>query len=381
MSRKYIKELLSQNFVYPNNTVPEYDLEIVHDINNNPVSGTVATFSAILTSSTSMVINISGTWSLNGAEPYINQSGNVNIYSVHMMDKNQNYYRPWSCVYNKSIITGVTSYTYSDSFTVTPSMVGVSSFTDGTYYFEVRMIGHRSVFPICVTASAATGPTPTPTSTGCTQSNVCAAIVVTGATAPESYAGTISYNNCDGVLVNENFVNGGTYYRCIEYVSGVIQVFEQTGISSVTIYGGNCNTFSCPTGTTLTPTPTSSSTPTPTPTVTAGGTKSLQIYGRDIDGTPSTLTLFYSKNGGGNINVPGATGTQLPGTCSFIYTITGLTTGDSIVFGTSVACVMNGNGSSSSCPSSSGSATTFTYVIDAPTTQQVALTINSGIIP
>jgi hypothetical protein len=42
---------------------------------------------------------------------------------------------------------------------------------------------------------------------------------------------------------------------------------------------------------------------------------------------------------------------------------------------------MNGNGSSSSCPSSSGSAVDYTYVIDAPTTQQVAITVDSGTIP
>jgi hypothetical protein len=281
MSRKYIKELLSYNFVYPNNTVPEYDLEIVHDINNNSVSGTVATFTGLLTSSTGITINMSGTWNLNGAEPYINDVGNVNIFSVHMMDITQNYYRPWSLVFNKSVSTGTTTYSYNETFSVTPSMVGVTGFTAGTYYFEVRMIGHRAVFPICVTipisSTPAPSPTPTATATGCTQSNVCAAIVVTGATGPEVYAGSISYNNCYGVLVNENFVNDGTYYRCIQYVSGLMQVFSQTGISSITIYGGNCNTFSCPTGTTLTPTPTpsgtgltptptTSSTPTPTPT-------------------------------------------------------------------------------------------------------------------
>jgi len=309
MSRKYIKELLSYDFVYPNNTVPEYDLEIVHDINNYSVSGTVTNFTGNLISSTGITINMSGTWSLNGAEPYINQSGSVNIFSVHMMDKTQNYYRPWSLVYNKSIATGSTTNSFTESFTVTPSMVGVTGFTTGTYYFEVRMIGHRAVYPICVTASVTTGPTSTPLPTG------------TSTPTPT------------------------------------------------------------PSGTSvLTPTPTTSSTPTPTPTST-GGSKSLQIYGRDVDGTPSTLTLFYSVNGGGNINVPGATGTVLPSTCSFIYTITGLSTGDTVIFGTSTSCVMNGNGSSSSCPSSSGSATTFTYVIDAPTTQQVALTINSGIIP
>jgi hypothetical protein len=107
----------------------------------------------------------------------------------------------------------------------------------------------------------------------------------------------------------------------------------------------------------------------------------LQIYARDVDATRATLTLFYSKNGGSNINVPGATGTQLPATCSFIYTITGLTVGDSIEFGTSVSAVMNGNGSSSSCPFSSGSATTYTYVIDAPSIQQVGITIDSGVLP
>lgn len=162
MSRKYIKELLSQNFVYPNNTVPEYDLEIVHDINNYSVSGTVITFTGVITSPTSMVINMSGTWSLNGAEPYINQSGDINIFSVHMMDKTQNYYRPWSLVFNKSIASGSTTNSFTETFTVTPSMVGVTGFTTGDYYFEVRMIGHRAVFPICVTTSVTTGPTPTP---------------------------------------------------------------------------------------------------------------------------------------------------------------------------------------------------------------------------
>jgi len=129
---------------------------------------------------------------------------------------------------------------------------------------------------------------------------------------------------------------------------------------------------------TSTPAATQTQTPTSTPPVSG---YSLQIYVRDIDATPSTLTLFYSKNGGGSINVPGATATTLSGTCTFVHTITGLSLNDSIVFGTSVTCVMNGNGSSSTCPFSSGSDTTFTYVIDAPTIQQVALTIDSGTIP
>jgi hypothetical protein len=305
MSRKYIGELLSQNFVYPNNTVSEYDLEIIHDINNNSVSGVISGFTGTLVSSTGITINMSGTWSLNGAEPYINDSGSVNIFSVHMMDRTQNFYRPWSLVYNKSIATGSTTNNFSETFTVTPSMVGVTGFTAGTYYFEVRMIGHRAVFPICVTTSITSPPTPTPT--------------VTITTTPT------------------------------------------------------------PTPTTTGPTPTPTQTPTPTPT--GDGSKSLEIYGRDVSGSRISLTLFYSINGGGNINVPGYTGGLVPSTCSLLYTITGLTTGDNVTFGTDISCIMNGNGSSSTCPFSSGSAVDYTYVIDAPTTQQVAITIDSGTIP
>jgi hypothetical protein len=140
-----------------------------------------------------------------------------------------------------------------------------------------------------------------------------------------------------------------------------------------------------PTPTTTGPTPTPTATPTPTqtptPTPTGDGSKSLEIYGRDVSGSRISLTLFYSINGGGSINVPGYTGGLVPSTCSLLYTITGLTTSDNVTFGTSISCVMNGNGSSSTCPSSSGSAVDYTYVIDAPTTQQVAITIDSGTIP
>jgi len=305
MSRKYISQVDNQNFVFPNNEVAEYDVEIIHDVNDNCVNGSVIAFSATTISSSGMTISFDYTWNLNGATPYERNSGAVSVLSLHMMGPTQNYYKPFLCVGRfvfsnipiTSIASGVTPGFSRLSFVVTPAMLGLAAFTTGTYYFEIKFIGERCVFPVCFSQSITVTPPPTPTPTS-----------------------------------------------------------------------------------TPTPTPTSTSTPTPTPTPTAGE-KSLEIYARDISGTPSTLTLFYSKNGGGNINVPGATATTLPGSCSFIYTITGLNTGDSIVFGTSVACLMNGNGSSSTCPSSSGSATTFTYVIDAPTTQQVGLTIDSGTIP
>jgi hypothetical protein len=309
MSSKYISQVDNQNFVFPNNTVSEYDVDIIHDINDNCVSGSVINFSATTITSTGMTISFDYTWNLNGATPFVRNSNAVSVLSLHMMGPTQNYYKPFLCVGRfvfqnipiTSIESGVTPGFDRLSFAVTPAMLGLSTFTTGTYYFEIKFIGERCVFPVCFSQSISVTPPPTPTPTP--------TVTVTSTPTP-------------------------------------------------------------------TPTVTVTSTPTPTP-----GDKMLEIYARDIDGTPSTLTLFYSKNGGANINVPGATATTLPGTCSFIYTISGLTTGDSIVFGTSVACVMEGNGSSSSCPSILGTATTFTYVIDAPTTQQVALTIDSGTIP
>ena len=143
-----------------------------------------------------------------------------------------------------------------------------------------------------------------------------------------------------------------------------------------------CNNVSLSPSPTFTPTPTVTPTITLTPSTTPSvGDKSLEIYGRDIAGTRATLTLFYSINGGANINVPGYTGSQLPSSCTLLYTITGLTVSDNVTIGTSTNCVMTGNASSSSCPSSSGSFVDYTYAMDAPTIQQIAITIDSDTIP
>jgi hypothetical protein len=143
-----------------------------------------------------------------------------------------------------------------------------------------------------------------------------------------------------------------------------------------------CNNVSLSPSPTFTPTPTITPTISVTPSATPSvGDKSLEIYGRDIAGTRATLTLFYSINGGANINVPGYTGSQLPSSCTLLYTITGLTVSDNVTIATSTNCVMTGNASSSSCPSSSGSFVDYTYAIDAPTIQQIAITIDSDTIP
>jgi hypothetical protein len=170
MSRKYIAQVDSLDFVYPNNFTAEYDLEIVHDINNNCVSGVTTVFSATTINSTGITFNIQGSWSLNGAEPYININGGfLSLASIHMMGPTQSYYRPWRLVDNISS-TGLTNtnVSFNENFTVLPSYLGLTGFTSGTYYFEVRMIGKKCVYPICVilpiTVIAPT-PTPTPTNT------------------------------------------------------------------------------------------------------------------------------------------------------------------------------------------------------------------------
>ena len=44
-------------------------------------------------------------------------------------------------------------------------MMGQTSFTDGTYFVEVRMMGHRAVFPLNYSAVVSGIPLPTPTPT------------------------------------------------------------------------------------------------------------------------------------------------------------------------------------------------------------------------
>ena len=312
MSKKFIQEYQNNNFVYPNNDPWEYGVDIIHDINNNSVSGEISGFAASLYGG-NIVFSFTYIWNLNGATPFIQQSGNISVLSVHMMDANNLYYKPWRLVgFVNDANPNITTKTDTVVYTVTPAMMGVSGFTSGTYYFEVRMIGEKQIFPICVEANIITptltptptvtptkgyiAPTPTPTITP-TKSPLpstpcyCYEIVVTGTTGGEGGGiANLVYNDCFGVQTGRIFsVGPGTYYQCIQTVGGVVQYDPvlTTGIdqSYLTIPGvGNCNTgYACtgytpapvtPTPTPTngyvapTPTPTSSSVPVTTPTVT-----------------------------------------------------------------------------------------------------------------
>lgn len=152
---KYIPQLNETNFVYPNFELSEYDVDIIHNINNNSVTGTVTNFVVSGTArTTGITFTHDWTWSKNGAEPFISNSGQIHLLSVHMIAAGQTYFKPWRLVdIVTSGTTGSTTYSGSNTVTVTPFMMGLTTFTSGTYYFEIRMIGLKSIYPICQTLS------------------------------------------------------------------------------------------------------------------------------------------------------------------------------------------------------------------------------------
>jgi hypothetical protein len=150
---KYIPQINNTNFVYPNYDLAEYDVEIVHNINNNNVFGLVNSFSATTVTSTGITISFNATWIKNGAEIFLRQNGNISYLSVHAFPANRLYYKPFRVVSSISTTnSGQTTITSGNTtFTITPSQFGLSSFVTGPYYFEVRFIGGNSIYPVCQT--------------------------------------------------------------------------------------------------------------------------------------------------------------------------------------------------------------------------------------
>jgi hypothetical protein len=165
MSKKYIPQTPNNDFVYPNNDRVEYDVTIVHDINDNCPTGTISGVTITNNAITPANIDISYyyMWQLNGATPFKRQSGNISILSVHMMLPNQDYFKPWRMVDSISNSSPTTTEQYGtrNATDISPSDFGVSSFPNGDYKFEFRLIGEECVEVICAEASLV-GPTPTP---------------------------------------------------------------------------------------------------------------------------------------------------------------------------------------------------------------------------
>ena len=212
MGRKYIKQRTSSNFVYPNNSLEEYDVEIVHDINNNSVSGTTTSITASSVSSSGITFSFDYTWSQNSAEPFVFTGTSYSFLSVHMMEPNTIYYKPWRLV---STVTGTAASTKSGtvSFTVTPSQMGITSFTNGVYSFEIRMIGKRAIYPICQSVTVSTVPAPTPTPTRTPQATPTPTPTITP-TNGSIYTSGATINVTDTGYIKYNVSSGTTYFFC-----------------------------------------------------------------------------------------------------------------------------------------------------------------------
>lgn len=78
-------------------------------------------------------------------------------------------------------------------------------------------------------------------------------------------------------------------------------------------------------------------------------TTTLEIYGKDIDGTPGNASVFYRINSGTTVYL--TTLDPLSNTCSLVGTVTGLTFGDTVEIGTDETYPMVGT-NSSTCPTS-----------------------------
>jgi len=190
-------------------------------------------------------------------------------------------------------------------------------------------------------------PTMTPTPTACTNSNVCMEITVTGS-SEESFA-SIEYNNCFGTLINEVFTTNGTRYRCIQYTMGVAQIFNYTGMPEPTIYGGNCNTFECPTGVIpLTPSPTPTMTQTATPSATIGSTPTQTPSPSATLNVTPTQTQTPSPSGEANCLCYCLTYTTVPNDLYVRYALCGTASVETELI-QSLPVLDNGDGTYTAC--------------------------------
>jgi hypothetical protein len=163
---KYIPQINNENFVFPNYELAEYDVDIIHSLNEESVSGTITNFTGTSITSTGATFTHDWSWSRNGADVVIANNGNINLLSVHVLAPGQNYFKPWRCVdlVNSGTTTGST-YSGTNTITITPSQMGLTSFSNGTFYFEFRFIGEKAIYPLCQSYVASSLPTPTPTPT------------------------------------------------------------------------------------------------------------------------------------------------------------------------------------------------------------------------
>lgn len=314
MSRKYIGNRSNPNFVYPNYNLNQYETEIVHDINDNVVSGTVTGFTGTSITTTGITFSFNYTWALNGAEPYIMEDGNYSFLSVHMMAAGQAYFRPWRLV---AKVSGAAASTKSGtlSFSVTPSQMGLDSFINGDYQFDIRMISKRVVYPVSATytVSGLVPPTPTPTPTPSITPTISVTPTVTpsggaglytsGATLNVTDPGYIKYTSQNTGPDTYLFISSTGTYTLTDCAicSSIIPGFPFADVASFTVTNCGASCAYVP-----------PSTPTPTPT------NVTNVYYRLTD--CQTFQYYYSQQ------FPSGTfssGARVEGSSGYYYVVSG----------------------------------------------------------
>ena len=291
MSRRYIPQTPNNDFVYPNNDRYEYDEEIVHEINDNVVSGEI---SGLTLTEAGGVLYLQYTyiWNRNGAEVFIRDSGSLALLSVHCLAPGQEYFSAWRMIDSVSTSsTGVTVATATISRSITYDQFGLtSSWPYGEYTFEFRFIGLKQNYVVCTSATLVEI-TPTPTPTAC----ACESYTVTNDSS-ESQA-TFTWTDCDGVP-QETVLDpslGISICACLGSITVTIG-------SATVVDVGPCETPTPTPTITQTATPTPSPTPSPTAACTywylVGSTQSgelLIVQYNDCDGNPQEITLGWQS--------------------------------------------------------------------------------------
>jgi len=172
MSKKYIKQVDSYNFVYPNNTIQEYDREIIHNINNNGINGSISNFSVVSATTDNIAINFDYEWdNTNNGDVFLTEANVINMLSIHLLTPNAQYLRPFVQVYTLTGNTTITGTSVTGNTTVNISSTGATgssnNFSNGLFTFDFRLIGLKNFLSVCIseTISTIAPPTPTPTPT------------------------------------------------------------------------------------------------------------------------------------------------------------------------------------------------------------------------
>lgn len=271
MKQKYISQVDSYNFLYPNHTQAEYDVNIVHDLIEAQVSGTT-TQPTFTSNGANIDVSVDYTWDLNGAEPFIDNNNKLNLINVYFQTPDKPYLNMWINVYVlQSTNTALTSTGGTLNFTITPAMMGQTSFsTNGNYSITFQFISRRCVkinpwlvpfSPIAVTPTPTPSiyPTPTPSATpglpttptptmtpspssGSSSYNLIGSTYKVGATSCDiiGTTPTIYLNNTDYAIFN---ANGGCFSGDAGTVS-VIRDASGTPLASTfyfIYYGGSCS--------------------------------------------------------------------------------------------------------------------------------------------